>query len=691
MKRIERVLSTVALCAAALSVRPLTAQDSPAPTPPPPAAEAPEPDELPTFAGAVEVTASRTEQPVLDAPVAITVVDGKQIETSPARNYGDLLRGVPGLNVIQTSARDITLRSRGATGLAENSQLVLLDGRSIYLDYYGIVVWDYLPVEMDDLASVEVQRGPGSAVWGANALAGVVNLRTKAPRDVKGGLATLGVGEGETRFASVRWADVLGNVSYKVSGGYYEADAFERDERLPDGSPLPFGYHYDNKGTRQPKLDLRVDYEIEPGKLVSAKVGYGGTTGIFHSNVGPFLIKQGAYTGYGEVDYQGNGIDAKVYWNALRGDAPNLLNGLNFSFSSDAFVADVTGRHLFGEKHLLVYGVDARLNDFDLSIAPGTSTRKQVGAFLEDLVTLTDRISVGLGARVDWFDTIGATFSPRTSVVVKTFPNQTARLSYNRAYRAPTLVENYISTPIPNVVFLSNPTDVFFFPSQVSGNRDLDEVSVDAFELGYSAVLGPAVASLSLYQNTRKNNVLFFPTEFYSAQSPPPGWPRSPAEVPPFTLVKTYSYLNVGKIRDRGVELSVDANLGKGLSARASYTWQDVPDVTGDLFGIPLSTFTNVPPRNQWSLLALYDRGPFFGSASVTYTGRAFWADILDARFWGSTDAYTLVNAKVGVRLLDDRIEVAAGATNLLDEKVKQHVYGDIIRRRASVELRVRF
>ncbi|HEV8268204.1 MAG TPA: TonB-dependent receptor plug domain-containing protein, partial [Thermoanaerobaculia bacterium] len=103
MKRIERVLSTVALCAAVLVVRPLTAQDTPAPPAP-----TPPPQELPAYAGAVEVTASRTEQPVLDAPVAITVVDGKQIETSPAKNYADLLRGVPGLNVIQTSARDIT-------------------------------------------------------------------------------------------------------------------------------------------------------------------------------------------------------------------------------------------------------------------------------------------------------------------------------------------------------------------------------------------------------------------------------------------------------------------------------------------------------------------------------------------------------------------------------------------------------
>src|SRR5947207_2261328 len=88
------------------------------------------------FGETTEVTASRNSESITDAPASISVVGQKHIETSPADNYGDLLRGVPGLNVVQTSARDIGIRARGASGVAEHREVVLLDGRSLYLDFY---------------------------------------------------------------------------------------------------------------------------------------------------------------------------------------------------------------------------------------------------------------------------------------------------------------------------------------------------------------------------------------------------------------------------------------------------------------------------------------------------------------------------------------------------------------------------
>lgn len=129
----------------------------------------------------IVVSAAKVESTLINAPVSMSVVTSDVLTSTSAQNYGDLLRSVPGVNVIQVSARDINLTSRQATGTLSNSQLVLLDGRSIYLDFFGIVLWDFLPNNLADVKQIEVIRGPASAVWGANALTGVVQPADKSP------------------------------------------------------------------------------------------------------------------------------------------------------------------------------------------------------------------------------------------------------------------------------------------------------------------------------------------------------------------------------------------------------------------------------------------------------------------------------------------------------------------------------
>ena len=109
----------------------------------------------------VVVSATKVEGALVNAPATMSVVTAQELASSPAQNYGDLLRAVPGVNVIQLSARDINVTSRQATSTLSNSQLVLLDGRSVYLDFFGIVLWDFLPTNMKDIKQIEVIRGPG--------------------------------------------------------------------------------------------------------------------------------------------------------------------------------------------------------------------------------------------------------------------------------------------------------------------------------------------------------------------------------------------------------------------------------------------------------------------------------------------------------------------------------------------------
>src|SRR5437762_9126045 len=112
----------------------------------------------------VVVTASRREEQLLNAPATMTVLTEDVLATGPGQSVTELLRTVPGLNTIQMSARDVNVTSRGATSTLSDSMLVLFDGRSIYQDFFGSVLWDFVPVDTSEIKQVEVIRGPASAV-----------------------------------------------------------------------------------------------------------------------------------------------------------------------------------------------------------------------------------------------------------------------------------------------------------------------------------------------------------------------------------------------------------------------------------------------------------------------------------------------------------------------------------------------
>src|SRR4029453_11104656 len=193
----------------------------------------------------------------------------------------------------QVSARDINVTSRAATGTLATGQLALLDGRTLYQDFFGFVMWAFLPVNFNEVKQVEVIRGPASAVWGANALYGVVNVISKTPRELKGVSGTFGFGgfdrphadAGSGLYLSGTYADAPNERwSYKVSGGAYSQNALARPTgQIPCDIPKvctvqttvypPFA----NTGTTQPKFDARVDYDYQDGRQLSFSGGLAGT------------------------------------------------------------------------------------------------------------------------------------------------------------------------------------------------------------------------------------------------------------------------------------------------------------------------------------------------------------------------------------------------------------------------------
>ena len=711
------------------------AQTQPPPQPPP------KPEEQPVYEEQVVVTATKVEQQLVNAPATVSVVTADVIASTPATNYAELFKSVPGVNISQTSARDFNITMRGATSTLATSTLALLDGRSIYLDFFGFVAWDLLPVNPNELKQVEVVRGPGSAVWGANAMNGVVNFISKTPRELNGNSATIqfgamnrdveggqqlgtgslfGINATHARAVNDRWA-------YKISGGGYTSDPLPRPTgAIPNGTGTQYP-NYVNQGTTQPKFDTRVDYDAEKYKLVIAG-GYSGTEGIFHTGIGPF-DSDGVGIGYGTMRYTRGGLKFNFFTNLLNGDATGLLAiGLDgrpilFKFDTQTYDFEIGNVNLIGTKNVVSYGGNVRFNSFDLSIAPRGDSRTEIGGYIQDEIFLHDKVRLNVGARIDKFDNIeDPVFSPRVALILKPMADQAIRLSYNKAFRSPSLINNFLETTIVNQVdlaqinpaFAALPGRAYAFPVNAIGNESLTEESTEAIELGYTGVIkNRATVSAAVYFNRNEDEIFFTQTGRYRALAPPPGWVQafSPGGVPvlPVTsilgilevlppacpsptaacttggLPSEFSYRNLGKVKNKGFELGIDGAVNRALNVFANYSYQAEPEPDFDKSEI------NLPPTNRFNAGFNFSQGHYLGNMSVSFVDDAYFQDVLDARFAGPTEAYTQVNGAFGVKFMRDKLQTTIKVINLLNEDIQSHVFGDILKRQVIGEVRVTF
>jgi outer membrane receptor protein involved in Fe transport len=762
--------------------------------------EGKKPDE--TIRRSEEVTvesASKVEAKLIDAPATMSVVGSQMLETSPAQTYADLLRSVPGMNVIQTSARDMNLTTRQATSTLNNSQLVLVDGRSIYLDFFGLVLWDFVPsATSGDIKQIEVVRGPASVVWGANAMTGVVNVITKSPRENEGFGLTLSAGlfnrDGGSREAdgegfqyngSFSFANAVNDTwSYKLSAGYFNSDPYSR----PVGT-VPLGCHplspspcrdangqqipgtiatggasypsekdttgnFINNGTSQPRFDLRVDQDMKDGGRVTYQGGYASTEGIIHTGIGPFDIQSGSHMTYGKVLYTKSSLRIGAFGNFVNADAPNLLQTdpdtlqhVVLKFKTETYDVEVGNSNVLGGKHILTYGGNYRRNNFDISLAPGSEDRNEYGAYLQEEFFVS-KFRIAAGGRVDKLGNLDkAVFSPRVSLMFKPTSEQSIRLSYNRAFRAPSVINNYLDQRISNPqvtdlrplaallppplrplvpsepFFLTVHTGVTALPSEAhpGGIDELKEEHIDAFELAYTGTLGgKTTIGLAVYQNDTDDNINFtylYPPDpnlpqptYYDVQSPAQGigaFTGQPITLsqtlmgilatipPPFGPIQlpyhVATYLNLGPIRNRGFEASIEHRVNSQWSLSGNYSWQDVPkilDAASGQIAYPVKEVT-VGPKSRFNVGVNYSGPRVLGNVNVNYSDKAFWNDVLSEPYWGYTDSYTMLNATIGVRFAAGKVTASLRGTNLLNQDILQHIYGDLLKRSVVAEVRI--
>jgi len=736
------------------------------------------------------VSASRVEQKIVDAPATMSVITAAQLQTAPQQHVADVLRTVPGLNVIQTSARDFNLTARQATSTLATSTLVTVDGRSVYLDLLGFVLWDFVPSPTSgDIDQIEVVRGPASVVWGANAANGLVNFITKSPRQRPGLGLVLGTGlfnrDGGSRVTDgdgyqlnggISYADALSDTwSYKLKAGYYFSDPYSRPVgtvpldchplgvvpcRDATGAPVAGGFPiggatypadadapgaFENQGTSQPKFELRVDQDLSGGGRLIYEAGYGGTAGLIHTGIGPFNLQRGSHLTWGRVSYNKGALRLGVFANLLDAQAPNLLvsdpdtlGPINLTFKTQTYDIELGNTNAMGSNSTITYGANYRRNNFDISLAQGPD-RNEVGAYAH-WEYFGSKFRFSAGARADKFGNLDkVVWSPRVSVMFKPTPDQSVRASYNKAFVAPSFIHNYLDQNIqfPAPVDLSPLTPAlppplaslvpppFLLTVNVFGNPDLREQSTDSYELAYNATFKDTTLSLAGYISTNDDSFNFtylyppgtpgYPAPtFYSPENPArgvtlatPDAPATPITLSPLLMgvlgqvppelggpilfpEKVATYLNLGSIRNKGIEASISHRFTDEVSFFANYSWQDAPSILEASPGqIPYPpNEVGLPPAHRFNAGFGYSGQRFFVNANVDYASRALWVDVLTAEYAGFTDPYASLNATLGVKLADGKVLLALKGTNLANQRIQQHIFGDLLKRSLVLELR---
>ena len=366
------------------------------------------------------------------------------------------------------------------------------------------------------------------------------------------------------------------------------------------------------------------------------------------------------------MNYTRGALRLQFFTNFLDGKAPNLLlpnpatgMPLELNFKTQTFDGEIGHSVFLGNRNRLSYGGNVRQNNFNITLAPLAEDRLEVGGYLQDEI-FWDRFRLVLGGRVDKFGNLSdPKFSPRIAFIVKPAEDHSVTLSFNRAYRAPSVINNFLQTSIVSRVDLSGLAPLLPpllqlavaqpFPLIVNAvgsnlpiggmaQDELIEESLTAYEVSYTGVL-PYGTTLggSFFVNQRDDSINFtaLPASLdpYTAANPPPGWRLPPvvlglmAQSRIFLPRTAFTYLNLGPIRQTGVELWLDQRFSRSLAASVNYSWQSEPEILDDPNPF-LPAELNLPPTHRFNAEVHWNGSRLLGSASVNAATDAFWSDV---------------------------------------------------------------
>jgi len=430
----------------------------------------------------VEVTSvSKKPEKLSEAAAAIYVITREDIHRSGVTSIPEALRMAPGLDVGRVDAHNWAITSRGFNDVYANKLQVLIDGRSVYTPLFSGVFWDTQNTFLDDIDRIEIIRGPGATLWGANAVNGVINVITRPAKETQGVLIQGGGGTEERAFGGVRYGGQLGeNAHYRVYGKYFNRD----DSVQPSGARANDGWWMGHGGAR-------VDWESSENDLLTFQGdAYSGR--VKQSFVVTSPTTPGGQTVEDEYDVEGGNalgrwthafsedcaLQLQLYYDGTR------RHTVIFEEERDTFDLDVQQRFALGQRHGLVAGVGYRLsaddivNTYTLSFDPDSRTAHLFSGFIQDEITVVEeRLRLTLGSKFEHNDFTGFEFQPGARLSWTPHERHTAWAAISRAVRTPSRAEDDVEInqpgPAPGTVL------------SIRGDRGFDSEKLIAYEAGY--------------------------------------------------------------------------------------------------------------------------------------------------------------------------------------------------------------
>ncbi len=437
------------------------------------------------------------------AASAIYVLTEEDIRRSGAVNIMEALRMVPGVLVSKLNQNRYAVSIRGFNQrLGSDKLLVLMDGRTIYSPTDAGVFWIGQDTVLEDIERIEVIRGPGAALWGSNAVAGVINIITKNAGDTQGGLFSGGVGTEEQGFVTMRYGEKLDNgLNYRIYGKYRDRDsgidALGNDSF--DGKQIgQGGFRTDWQINKKDNLTMQGDYyrldsDLDfPSRFVSLSAG---STPFKGTN-----IQEGAnfLTRWNHTFDDASSYQLQMYYDHLK-----RKSGVPFDNVVDQFDIDFQHNLSFLKTHNFSWGLNYRFISYDLettSIIQNTrDTSHLASLFIHDEISLIpDELSLILGAKLEYNSFTDFEIQPSIRTAWNPHPNHTVWASVSRAVRLPTVSDQNIKVnqslvPSPGVVPppfgpTGNPTLITQRP-----NSGVNAEELLAYELGYRAKINDKI------------------------------------------------------------------------------------------------------------------------------------------------------------------------------------------------------
>ena len=443
------------------------------------------------FAPAETVTsASRHVQPLELSPSAITVLTREDIETAGARTLPEVLRLVPNMDVAMINPLWNVIGIRGRTELTSDRVLLLVNGRDVTQEFFGFPFWSVQSFSMDEVERIEVIRGPGSALYGANAYAGVVNVITRAPgTGPRASLSLRGGERGRTELAA-RGTQTFGPLSLGIAAGIDREDHWTGRDTLA-------------KEVLRARLEGKINLGKDRGLTLEAGVHQSG--GNFYSTMGAVDLRD-ILAGYArarldfdllmmQAIYDRMNFSAAMGMQLLYPDLDLLLAEMPLIEGyEEKLVAQVQHAvELFSNR--ITYGADYTLTHFNSPILldpvhlqpEPDHYEHRLGLFAQDELDLSALLEDAIpptvltaGLRFDYNSVSDWELSPRASVVFAPSDSHSFRLGYAHAFLKPAFFQSSLYIPLLDVNNLG-------FEYLGMANKELKNQTIDSLELGYTA------------------------------------------------------------------------------------------------------------------------------------------------------------------------------------------------------------